>query len=188
MARIANVAVKGLQGMVGGTLVYRKVNGRTVVSAAPDDAPRAVSESQMAHREKFKQASFYASRAMMKPETKALYVEAAKAEGMPNPRAVALADYFRAPRVAFIETREYKGQPGEEIAVSVANVCRPNKVTVGIYAPDSSELESGEAVYSDAGHCWVYNATVVNSELQGTRIAVQVTDLPGNEGEGEVTL
>ena len=54
-----NLITKGLSGILGGTLVFRNVGEKTVVSVAPTTTKEA-SPAQKNHREKFQQAVFYA--------------------------------------------------------------------------------------------------------------------------------
>jgi len=188
MARIKNVAVKGLRGMIGDTLVYRTVNGKTVVSAAPDDTPRVATEKQTAHRERFKLASFYASRAMANPELKAAYEAVAKSRGTSSGRSVAVSDFFHAPKIDSVVLDGFSGQPGEEIPMYVTDDFRVNTVHVEIYNPDGTEAEHGDAVFLETGRYWVYTTTGSVSELTGSRVVVKATDLPGNETSEEFTL
>jgi hypothetical protein len=72
-----NVVTHGLSGKIGDLLVFRQVDGKTVVSKIPE-RPKTVSDKQKEHRERFQRATFYAKSAVDAPETKELYTEQAK--------------------------------------------------------------------------------------------------------------
>ena len=67
-----NVVTHGLSGKVGDLLVFRQVDGKTVVANAPRKSKK-VSESQLQHRKKFQLAVIYAQ----VPENQEMYKEKA---------------------------------------------------------------------------------------------------------------
>jgi hypothetical protein len=67
-----NVVTYGLSGKIGDLLVFRQVDGKTVVSKIPTQST-SVSEKQQAHRKRFQQAVVYGNMAVRNSQTGALY-------------------------------------------------------------------------------------------------------------------
>jgi hypothetical protein len=63
----SNVLLHSLRGMVGKELVFRVVNGKTIVSVRPDFSKVKWSEKQKAHRKKFRNAARKAKELAMNP-------------------------------------------------------------------------------------------------------------------------
>jgi hypothetical protein len=63
-----------------------------------------------------------------------------------------------------------------------------NSVHVSILDSNGNLLEQGAAMKQGTGNDWIYLATSVNPLLPGSRINVQVKDLPGNMTEGAAIL
>jgi hypothetical protein len=95
MAKIKlNPMINGLSGKVGNMIFRRLANGEVSVSLAPARSQAKPSESQTAHRQRFKQAAAYAKAALADPETRAYY-EAAAAGSHKTPYNLALSDYLK---------------------------------------------------------------------------------------------
>jgi hypothetical protein len=71
-----NVITHGLSGKVGNLLIFRQVDGQTIVSKVPAP-PKTSREKQTAHRKRFQQAVLYAKVTISSPETEELYKAAA---------------------------------------------------------------------------------------------------------------
>jgi signal peptidase I len=171
-----NVLTYGLSGKVGDLLVFRQVDGKTIVSKVPEQ-PKTVSEKQKEHRKRFQQAIIYAKAAVEAPETGAQYKTAAKKEKQPC--NVAVADFFHAPDIQLIDLRGYAGNAGDKIMITVTDDFAVHAVQVRINNADGSLVEEGNAVRS-AGDIWMYTATQNNENLEGDKIVVTASDLPGN--------
>ena len=59
------------------------------------------------------------------------------------------------------------------------------EVTVTIQNSDGSEVKSGTAVLQEGSIWWRYTATAANESLEGDKIIIQVSDIPGNLTEQE---
>jgi hypothetical protein len=90
-----NIVLEGLSGMVGRAVVFRELNGKTIVQAAPvRKAP--YNGAQKKQQGRFKVAMAYARRRMQNPALKARYMAQAKLKGgSTNPFNMAIAEYFR---------------------------------------------------------------------------------------------
>jgi hypothetical protein len=179
-----NVVTYGLSGKIGDLLVFRQVDGKTIVSKMPEK-PKTVSEKQKAQRKRFQQAVIYAQAAIADPETKALYQVAAK-KGK-KPVNVAVADFFNAPDIEQIDLSGYAGNVGDRIRIIASDDFAVKSVHVRITNADGSLVEEGNAVQS-AGNLWTYTATQNNDHLEGDKIVVSASDLPGNVTHEEHTL
>jgi hypothetical protein len=173
-----NVLTYGLSGKIGDLLVFRQINGVTVVSKMPEQS-KTLSEKQIAHRKRFQQAVLYAQKVVNAPETGELYKSAAKKVKGKKPENIAVADFFNAPDINDVDLSGYTGAKGEQIFIDVSDDFAVKTVTVNITNADGSLVEEGEAVQS-SGNLWIYTATQNNESLAGDKITVSASDLPGN--------
>lgn len=99
-----NPVLENLSGMVGKSLVFRQLGGKTVVQCAPVRvAP--YNEAQKLQQGRFKKAMAYARSQMKCPRLKARYTAQAKAKGgTTNPFNMAVAAYFRMQKLKAICT------------------------------------------------------------------------------------
>jgi hypothetical protein len=183
-----NLATQGLSGMLGDTLVFRNVGGKTVVSSAPKFSNHEPSEKQKTNQKRFQKAVLYAKSQMNDPVAKAVYEEKSKEQGQPNAYNIAIADFFNAPDVEEVDLSAYKGAVGDTIKISAIDDFMVAEVNVEIFNPDGSLVESGAAVQDSNALYWVYTATAVNADLDGDKIVIKVSDIPGNTTEKEETL
>jgi hypothetical protein len=121
------------------------------------------------------------------PEARALYEEAAAAEGKPI-FSLTVADFFNAPTVDEVDVSAYTGAAGDEIVVTAADDFDVAEVQVALTDDGGAELESGAAAETpaDSGR-WVYTATMDVAAGTTVRIAVTALDRPGGVGSGEAT-
>jgi hypothetical protein len=84
-----NPLIEGLSGMLGQSIVFKNLRGRTIMT------PKKQSEQQKANRSKFRQATYYAKAAMLDAEKKAYYQKKAKKLKLPNAYTAAITDYMR---------------------------------------------------------------------------------------------
>jgi hypothetical protein len=171
-----NVVTHGLSGKIGDLLVFRQRDGKTVVAKMPAQ-PKTLSDKQIKHRKRFQQAMIYATAAAVSPETAELYRAAAK-KGR-TPVNVAVADFFNAPDIEEVDLSGYAGCAGEQIRITVSDDFAVISVKVQICNADGSQVEEGEAVRS-AGNLWIYTTSQNNESLEGDRIVVSASDMPGN--------
>jgi hypothetical protein len=181
-----NVITYGLSGKIGDLLVFRQINGKTIVSKIPEQ-PKTATETQKASRQKFQQAAIYAKTAVADVKTKDMYSESAKKKKGLTSYNVAVADFFNAPDIHTVDLSEYVGAAGNKIRITVSDDFAVKSVRVQINNADGSLVEEGEAAY-DAGNLWIYTATQNNDSLDGDRILITASDLPGNIASEERNL
>jgi hypothetical protein len=178
-----NVVTFGLSGKIGDLLVFRQVDGKTVVSKMPQQSAQP-SEKQKAQRKRFQQAVIYGKAATESPETSELYKKAAK-KGL-KPMNVAVADFLNAPDIEHIDLSEYSGEAGDTIKITASDDFAVKTVSVKIIN-NGGTIEEGNATQSE-GLQWLYMATQANNNLETTKIVISVSDLPGNITEEKISL
>ncbi|MFM9836692.1 MAG: hypothetical protein ACKVOQ_00430, partial [Cyclobacteriaceae bacterium] len=83
-------------GMLGQTLVFKNLCGRTIVASRPRP-PKTQSEKQRQSRTKFRQASSWAKNVLLDQQKKTYYLQKAKKLKLPNAYTAAIADYMCRP-------------------------------------------------------------------------------------------
>jgi hypothetical protein len=179
--------LRGLSAMLSDTIVIRKVRGHYHM-VNPGRRPRKPTPGQADRREKFREASQYASRQISRAEVNALY-----AQGITSNKhttyLVALSDYLNAPTVKQIETQGYRGAIGDTIHVKATDDFMVTKVMVTITDAAGVLIEEGVAAQDvQTADGWEYKATVSNRQLPGTTIRTVAYDRPGNKASAEVVL
>jgi hypothetical protein len=180
-----NVITFGLSGKVGDLLIFRQVKGKTIVSKVAEK-PDTVSEKQIEHRNRFQQAAIYAKGAISDGQTGSAYAAKAKKKKL-TAYNVAVADFFNAPDIETVDLSVYTGNIGDEIRIVVSDDFAVKSVHVCISNADGSEVEEGYAVQS-LGNLWVYVASQTNESLDGDKILITASDMPGNIVEQEKSL
>lgn len=181
-----NVLTHGLSGMVGDLIVFRNRGNKTIVASKPKERSGETTETQKAHQKKFQQAIVYGQNAVTNPDFKAEY-QAAASDGQ-TAFNVAVADFFHAPDIESIDVSNYTGKIGDTIKVTVTDNFKVTGVSVVIYNADGSEVEHGLALQDDLKSKWVFTAKVENTSLDGDKIVVEASDLPGNISEKSESL
>lgn len=181
-----NIVTHGLSGKVGNLLVFRNYAGKTIVTSKPRKPSGTPSEAQKAHRQRFQQAVIYGKEVQLDPAKKELYKPSTSA-GV-SVYNVAVADFMQAPDIAEIDVSDYSGKIGDIITITVEDDFMVSGVTVTITNSDGTEVESGNAQPSAAGHKWTYTATANNENLSGDKIVIRAYDMPGNVSEEEIAL
>jgi hypothetical protein len=97
-----NPIINGLSGMLGRTIVFKNLRGKTIVTSCPRP-PKKQSEQQRINRSKFRQATYYARTAMLDEAKKAYYQKKAKKLKLPNAYTAAITDYMRSPQLKEIK-------------------------------------------------------------------------------------
>jgi hypothetical protein len=176
-----NVVTYGLSGKIGDLLVFRQRDGKTIVSKMPEKS-KTVSDKQKAQRKRFQQAVIYGKAAVDAPDTGELYKAAAKKQKGKTPINVAVADFFNAPDIEHVDLSGYAGNVGDRIRINASDDFAVKSVHVRIANADGSLVEKGEAAQS-GGNLWIYTATQNNENLNGDKIVISASDLPGNVTE-----
>jgi hypothetical protein len=178
-----NVVTHGLTGKIGDLLVFRVRDGKTVISKVPQKR-KFDSEQQKEQQRKFQRAVLYARLAMSDPETGEAYKKSAgKGQTAYN---VAVADFFHAPDIQNIDVSGYAGNPGDTVRIRVSDNFMVKSVRVTITNADGTLVEEGAAVPDAVGYIWTYAATSANDCLEGDRIEITASDLPGNLSQDAV--
>jgi hypothetical protein len=173
-----NRAFREASGELDG-LVYRNVRGNVVVSRKPDTSNVVSSESQIAHRERFKQAAAYGKSVMADAETRALYEAAAKSKNIPV-FALTIADFFNAPTIDSLDLSDYTGQVHEPINIMACDDFGVANVSVSIADQTGNVIEAGNAVETAAGSGhWVYTAAATVATGVTVTVTAIATDRPG---------
>ncbi|MEJ1241887.1 hypothetical protein WBG78_27320 [Chryseolinea sp. T2] len=186
---VNNNVLNGVSGKLGNNIVIRQSKLGTVVANKPKKTTKPPSATQLAVRDKFSDAAYYAREQMKVPEALAMY-QAAITPRLTSPYSVAISDFLTKPRIRGIDARQYRGAVGDVIKARASDDFRVASVWIVIKSATGSELESGEAslVAGSLQPEWVYTAKVVNASLAGTSITATAKDIPGNEVSDTVTV
>ena len=99
-------------GSLGREIVFRVVNGRTIVSTPPVQNGEP-SDAQKAARERFIDAVHYAKEVMLDADLKSEYGAKAVANGKGNAFSSAIADFLNAPEILSVDITGYFGNPDD---------------------------------------------------------------------------
>jgi len=187
MAKVAdNIILKGITGMIGDMLVFRHLNGQTIVSAKPKK-PTTRTPKQQEGQERFKQAVAYAKASMSHSQLKELYATGISAS-CTSAHQVAIADYLNAPRIEDVDVRQYKGNAGDTIAIRATDNFRVASVQVAIHTADGELIEEGTATNDTTDDTWIYTASQQNAYLTSCQVTITASDLPGNRTDKTLAL
>jgi hypothetical protein len=189
MARITqNALVKGARGNVGKQFVYKKRGKNTHIALMPTiDKSIVPTENQVRVRDKFADASAYATGAMASPELKAEYDR--KAPAGKTGHNLAFRDALKAPVVKAIDPGRYAGLPGALIEINAKDDFRVASVFVSIRTATGELVEEGNAILNPIHrNRWGYTTVKENPSMAGGSISVTAKDIPGNEGKLDITL
>ena len=168
--------VHALRGSAG-NFVYRKVRGKTVMSAKPVRDESALTPAQEEHRLRFKKAVAYSKTALANNEVRPLYDAMAKDRNKPV-FSVAVADYFNAPVIHEVDVFGYNGNIGDTISILASDDFEVVNVHVMIADTQGNMIENGNAVETAPGSGqWIYTATVSNES--NVNVQVVAVDRPG---------
>ena len=158
-------------------VTHQTGSGKSITASKPlfDDS-LAYTETGTIRQAAVRDAGTYASFA----QTQDLYLRKAEATST-TPYALALADWFIAPKVLEIDVDNWTGNVGETIRVKAKDNVGVAHVTVIIRNAKGEVLEMGEAVQAKEGSPW-WNYTTQNSVLLTPFPTIQAIafDLPGN--------
>lgn len=187
MSKVKNNPITNhTSGMLGDTVVFRKVRGKMQMANRPSFT-NAPTEKQSAVKLRFQEAAQYAKQQLAEKESCLLY-ESGITDQKHTAHVVAMSDYLKAPKVHYIETEDYQGNVGDTILIKATDDFRVVTVKVSIIDKDGNPLEKGEASPGEGINVWKYTASVANNSLEGTTIKAIAFDRPGNKGTREVIL
>ena len=163
-----------------GDLVFREVNGKTVLSRKASTSGLEPSAAQSAHRGRFRLAAAYGKFAMANQATREVYDTVSEQKGIPA-FALTVADFLNLPSVDQVDMSAYNGQIGNNIAIITSDDFGVVNVHVTI-TDDSNNavIQSGNAIEYPVGtgH-WNYGASVAVPAGTTVTVKVTATDRPG---------
>lgn len=180
MAKIKlNPILEEVRGQIG-DLVFREVNGETVLSRKPTASGNEPTQNQAEQRERFKQAVAYGRYVMSDDDVRELYEEASQRKGVPL-FALTVADFLNPPVINQLDITTYNGQVGQVITINTIDDFGVVSVHVTITDNTGTVIESGNAEEtSDGSGRWTYMTTeeapVGTTALHVNAVA---TDRPG---------
>ena len=177
MARLTkNLFLQGASGTLGDQLVYKRVNGETIVTSKPVGRGE-ISEAQKRQNMRFKYATVFAKNAIADDVLGPIYAAGAdRMKRYQNAYTLAVTDYLRAPEIGDIILES--GASGSTMLVEAYEQPQLAKVMVDILAEDESLVASGEATVTDNGIQWEF--TLTQDIPEGGAIRIRAYDLPGN--------
>lgn len=178
MAKIRlNPIVDAVRGQLG-DLVFREVNGNTILSRKPVITGEPTL-GQTAQRERFKDAVAYGRYAMADATNRAFYEGIADSRKVPV-FSLTVADYLNAPEIESVGIADYSGQTGDPIQIVARDDFGVTNVQVTISNQQGEPLETGQAVELPAGTGrWTYVAANSIPSGMSVNIRVVATDRPG---------
>lgn len=191
MAKSQAMIWKSASGSVGKELtITQKRSGSILIGKHRKGNSFDPTDKQQDVQGRFKVGSIYAKAAMKDPALKALYQAVALSNNKDQTAYnLALRDAFMAPEIQDITTTAYNGAIGSTITIKALDDFKVAGVKVTITNAAGVVVEQGDAVLLEANPAWwVYTATVLNDQVQGSTITVSATDLPKNETVKEVVL
>jgi hypothetical protein len=180
-----NLATQGFSGKLGEDIVFRQINGKTffakrgVISSPP-------SSRQLEMRDKFTEASLFASGEMAKPQAYQDYKIMATLQGLRSAYLAAVTDYLTLPEIGGLNTAAYRGQTGDLISITSMVPHKVIEIEVRILSPDGTMLESGMATVREPK--WKYTTKVENPQVKGSRVVVIARDRLGRQSVLERVL
>ncbi len=181
-----NPLLQNVSGMLGDTMVFRKVRGKMQMANRPAPSKNR-SQKQSAVKLRFQEAAQYAVQQLAQRESRALYEGGITAQKH-SAHVVAVSDYLNAPIVHYIEADDYLGNPGDTILVKATDDFKVTAVKIAIKDSEGNILEKGEASPHSDINVWAYTATSANPSLKGTTIEAIAFDRPGNKTKLAVTI
>ena len=180
MAKVhpSNLVINGLSGRLG-NIVFRRVNGQTIVSRLPIRRKKADTTAQKEIKRKFKEAVLYARTIRSNKEVWQQYAAMGATQGK-SAFNMAVSDFYSYPEVLALATDSYQGYPGDNIAVIMKTADLLKYVTLVIITPDGTILESGKATANKKAGEYNYKVHEHNFTMHGTIIQVDTVDYAGN--------
>jgi len=158
-------------------VVHKTGSGKTIIAGKPlFDDNLIYTETGTMHQAAVRDAATYASFA----STKEIYLHKAE-ETRTTAYALAVADWFGAPKVLKIDVDAWTGNAGETIRVKARDNVNVARVAVVIRNAQGDVLEMGEAVQSGKGSAWWNYKTQSSVPLMPFPTLQAIAfDLPGN--------
>ena len=190
MATTNNPLLQGLNGAVG-PLLFRNVQGKTVVSTYRSELSRSQKKKQSTlqrlNRDRFRKASCHARAMMLNPEMKAYYWQKAKKLKLPNAYTAAITDFMRKSSIQYINTKRYSGKAGGSISITANKKdFTVAEVSVTLTSGTGEVIEKGTATRASTGE-WIYRNVASIAAPEAVTITVEAKGGAGNRTIGRVT-
>ena len=128
MAIVRNNSVtQGFSGMLDNLIVFRQLNGKTIVAKRPRPARRQ-SAQQRENRMRFHDATVFAKSAMYDPQKKAYYWKMAQELKLPNAYTAAITEYMRKDKPAQPTTQKVQPSAIENTREVPGNTITPGSI------------------------------------------------------------
>jgi hypothetical protein len=180
-----NVVTKGFSGKFGDDLVFRQVDNKTIFAKRTLTASKPTAR-QTQVRNKFIEATNYASGAIDNPQASVAYSQMAELQRLKSAYLAAMADFLSEPEISSVFTASYKGQVGDVINIIPKSAYKITEINVRILKADGSVLETGNAMANNAR--WKYTAKVVNPQPVGSKLVLIAHDRQGKQSTFEQVL
>ena len=160
-----NPMVDGISGMVGNSIVFKQVRGKTIMCNRPPK-PQTQSAPQKETRDRFRKASEWAKSILLDADQKAYYQKKAHKLKLPNAYTAAIADYMRSAKVTQVNQYDDKttfSVHKKDFAVVQVDI---------VVKKDSGEQETRTLPRGES-HFWVQSSELHNGAF------VMITDAAG---------
>jgi hypothetical protein len=163
-----------------GSLQYRRIRGKEIVSPVPDMSEVEWSQAQEAQRDKFKVNGRWGKNALADPVVKAAYDARARELDIPV-YALIYKDRRSVPHVEAVDLSGYTGKAGQEIRIQVDDAFEGFQVELSIRDAAGTVLEAGSAIRSAPDQIqWTYRTTIDLASSSGILVEAVAKDRPGN--------
>src|SRR6201989_2341143 len=112
MAIATSTLHRGFKGATGDFL-FRTYNGKTIVSPRPVYRNETNTEARRIARDRFREATFFASDAMQRMKEKVYYTQKARQLKLPNAYTAAITDYLRKARARAVTRSSFAARKGD---------------------------------------------------------------------------
>jgi hypothetical protein len=180
-----NVVTKGFSGKFGDDLVFRQVDNKTVFAKRTLTASTPTA-GQTEVRNRFAQATQFASAAVENPQASVEYKLMAEIQGLKSAYIAAVTDYLTDPEIASVYAGSYKGMIGDVFNIKPKVPYKIISITISIVRTDGTVVESGAAVANELK--WKYSATIANAQVAGCKLILVARDRQGRETTFEQAL
>lgn len=167
----------GAQGLVGG-LLFRTIDGRTVVSSYEARSQKKESALQRRTRSRFAEASKYAKVVLRDPVKREYYRKKAKQLRLTSAYTAAITDFMRQGKIEHVDTSKL-ARKGQLTIKANKRGLDLTEITVRLITKDGKEVARGKATPRTHG-TWAYRHTTPLFITGGTRIVVEAKDTVGN--------
>lgn len=164
----------GASGKAGG-LIFRQINGKTVVSAYHSPRPKRTA-LQLVFNNKMREAAWHARDAMRNPATRAHYEKKKKLLNVSSAYTAACTDFLRHGKIDVIDTSRY--DKGVIKVKAYKADLGFDEVTVKV-CTGKEMLIKGRAVEGSQGW-WTFRAGVPLPKVDEVTIVVEAKDKTGN--------